>query len=635
MTYHGFAGRILHIDLTTGSTGREALDGDLIRNFIGGMGINSKLAFDLMRPGTDPLSPENVLCYGAGPFVGTLIPGCSRSGIIAKSPLSGLLGESQAGVSIGPMLKYAGYDHLVITGKAEKPVILVINDDDVTLRDASHLWGAGIGETTDLIREELGDYWVSCIGPGGERLIRFANIVENKNGMIARCGLGAVMGSKNLKAIAVRGTKGITVYDRKRFREIVNELREKVAASHVLDMWRNEGKIIEPYEGAYMKRGIYVTRNFSGGIPEGVDEYFTQKEYAERVWSTYYACVSCPAGDKGIVSLKGGKYHGLTLKLSNPWGTPITFNQAGIRNWDDGVKCTEMANRYGIDAFLTGVLIGFATELYQNGIISRQDTGGLELDWTPEAALKLMQMIGDRKGIGDILAEGVKAAGHKIGKGAEKYAVHIKGLTPTMELRSDHFVENFGQLLDPRGGHHARGYSITYVPRKGKSIRKYAPSIGVPEDAVDRICPESEMDGHNWSKPRLLKWVHAYNSMAYSCGMCMRVQISPQYNLEIFRDLFHATTGIALTSSELLRAGERIWNLQRLFNVREGATPEDDMPPPRMLNEPLTVGERQYPPLKETEVRALLNAYYDESGWDRETGRPTAETLRYLGLENE
>jgi aldehyde:ferredoxin oxidoreductase len=635
MKYHGYAGQILYIDLTGESIRKEPLELDLIKNFIGGMGINSKLAFDLIKPGVGPLSPENVICYGAGPFVGTLIPGCSRSGIISKSPLTGLLGESQSGVSIGPMLKYAGYDHLVITGRAAKPVYVVINDDDVKIKDASHIWGKEIAKATDAIRAELGDYWVSCIGPAGERLVRFANIIENKNGMIARCGLGAVMGSKNLKAIAVRGTKGITVSHSGTFRKMVNELRQKVAGSQVLDMWRNEGKIIEPYQGAYMKRGIYVTKNFSEGLPEGVDEYFTQKEYAQRIWKTYYACVSCPAGDKGVLSVKGGKYDGLTLKLSNPWGTPISFNQAGIRNWDDGIQCVEMANRYGIDAFLAGVLIGFANELYQDKIISKEDTGGLDLDWSADAALKLMEKIAHREDIGDILAEGVRIASQKIGRGAEKYAVHIKGLTPTMELRSDHFVENFGQLVDPRGGHHARGYSITYVPRKGKSIRRYAPLIGVPGDAIDRICPDSEIETHDWNRPRLLKWVNDYNSMAYSCGLCMRVQISPQYNLETFTDLFNATTGIEMSSHELLKAGERIWNIQRLFNVREGASWQDDMPPQRMLNEPLVVGEKQYPPLKERDVRKLLEEYYDESGWDTETGKPTVETLKNLGLGKE
>ena len=635
MEYHGFAGQILYIDLTNRDIRKEPLGENLIRDYIGGMGINTKLAFDLIEPGIDPLSPKNVICYGSGPFVGTTIPGCSRAGIITKSPLTGLLGESQTGVSIGPMLKYAGYDHLVISGRAEKPVYLAITDDDVEIRDAEGLWGKDVYETTDLIRAELGDYWVSCIGPAGEKLVRFANIVENKSGMIARVGLGAVMGSKNLKAIAVRGTKGITVSQRGKFRKMVKELREKVAASPVLDMWRNEGKVIDYYIGQYAKRGISVTKNFSEGIPEATDVYFTQKEYAKRIWKNYFACMSCPAGDKGIVSIQGGKYDGLTFKISNPWGTPLTFNQAGIRNWDDGVQCTYLSDIYGMDSFSSAIMIGFATELYKNGIISKEDTGGLELDWSADAAFKLMEKIARREDIGDILADGVKAASERIGKGAEEHAVHVKGLEPSMDLRSEHFTVNFGQLVDPRGAHHARGYSITYVPRKGKSIKNYAPLIGIPEAAIDQICPESELDTNNWSKPRLLKWVNDYNSMSYSCGQCMRVQIGPQYTLDIYRDLFYATTGIEMSSEELQKAGERIWNLQRLFNVREGASRKDDMPPHKMLNEALVVGEKKYPPLNEKHINELLDDYYDERGWDKDTGNPSMETLKRLDLEEE
>jgi aldehyde:ferredoxin oxidoreductase len=635
MEYHGYAGKILYVDLTSRCIRKEPLTIDLIRNYIGGMGINSKLAFDLIKPGADPLSPENVICYGAGPFVGTLIPGCSRSGIISKSPLTGLLGESQTGVSIGPMLKYAGYDHLIITGRADKPVYIAINDDNVTIKSAARIWGKEIGESTNEVRDELGDYWVSCIGQAGENLVRFADIIENKSGMIGRCGLGAVMGSKNLKAIAVRGTKGITVFERGKFLKIVKELREKVAASQLVDMWRNEGKIIDPYIGEYTKRGISVTKNFSEGIPDLTKKYFTQKEYKERIWRSYLACIACPVGDKGVLSVKGGRNDGLTFKVSNPWGTPITFNQAGIRNWDDAVEAVYICNRYGVDAFTTAIMIGFATELYQKGIISKEDTGGLELDWSGQAALEMIRKIVHRKGIGDILAEGAKIASQKIGKGAQDFAVHIKGLEPTMELRTEIFAENLGQLVDPRGAHHSRGYGITYVPRKVRSVRKYASLIGVPEDAIDRIALESDAETYMYNRARLLKWVNDYDSMSYSMGLCMRPQINANYDLEKFEELFHVTTGIEMTSKDLLRAGERIWNIQRLFNVREGANLKDDMPPQRMFNKPLVVGEKEYPPLKEEEVRKLLEEYYDESGWNKATGKPTIETTKRLSLEKE
>jgi aldehyde:ferredoxin oxidoreductase len=635
MEYYGYAGQILYIDLTNRSIRKEPLDVDLIKNYIGGMGINSKLAFDLIQPGGDPLSPENVICYGAGPFVGTLIPGCSRSGIISKSPLTGLLGESQTGVSIGPMLKYAGYDHVVITGRAEKPVYIAIDDDNVTIKDAKRVWGKEIGEATNGIRDELGDYWVSCIGKAGENLVRFANIIENKSGMIARCGLGAVMGSKNLKAIAVRGTKGIPVFERGKFLKLVKELREKVNVSPLVDIWRNEGKMIDAYIGEYPKRGISVTKNFSEGIPDATEKYFTQKEYKERIWKSCFACIACPVGDKGLLSVKGGRNDGLTFKLSNPWGTPITFNQAGVRNWDDAVEAVYTCNRYGIDSFSTSIMIGFATQLYQEGIISKEDTGGIELDWSGQAAFEMIKKIVHRREIGDILAEGVKVASQKIGKGAQDFAVHIKGLEPTMELRTELFVENLSQLVDPRGAHHSRGYGITYVPRKAKSIRQYASVIGVPEDAVDRIAPESDLETHVHNRGRLLKWINDYDSMSYSMGLCMRPQINAFFNLEKFEELFFVTTGIEMTQEDLLKAGERIWNIQRLFNVREGATLEDDMPPQRMLNEPLVVGEKEYPPLKEEEIRNLLEEYYDENGWDKETGKPTMKILKNLSLQKE
>jgi len=453
--------------------------------------------------------------------------------------------------------------------------------------------------------------------------------------MIGRGGLGAVMGSKNLKAIAVRGTKGITVFQRAKFLKLVKELREKVAASPSVDMWRSEGKIIDFYGGPYAKRGLSVSKNYSEGIPDATRKYFTQKEYKERIWKSYFACIACPVGDKGVLSVKKGKNDGLTFKVSNPWGTPMTFNQAGIRNWDDAVEAVYMCNRYGVDAFSTGVMIGFATQLYQKGIISKEDTGGLELDWSGEAALEMIKKIVHRKEIGDILAEGVKVANKKIGKGAQSYAVHIKGLEPSMGLRAEIFTENLAQLVDPRGGHHSRGYGITYVPRKTKSIRRYTHLLGVPQDAVDRIAPESDVETYVYNSARLLKWMNDYNSMAYSMGLCMRPNINTHYHLEEFKELFYVTTGIEMSSEELLKAGQRIWNINRLFNVREGASRKDDMPPYRMLNDPLPVGNKVFPPLNEADVIKLLDEYYDESGWDKDTGKPTMRTLENLDLKKE
>jgi len=251
MKYYGYAGGILWVDLTDLTVRREALDLDLASGYLGGMGMNGRLAYDLIRPGIDALSPDNVLLYSAGPLVGMAIPGMVRTNVAAKSPLTGLIGLSGGGNSIGAMLKYAGYDQLVITGRAERPVYLAITDDEVDIKDAGGLWGKDVLQTTDEIRERLGEYWVSCIGPAGENGVAIASIIDNKNSMHARTGLGAVMGSKNLKAIAVQGTKGIEVYRKNEFRELVRGIHETVKESPAIDLWRHEGKIIDYYMGGY------------------------------------------------------------------------------------------------------------------------------------------------------------------------------------------------------------------------------------------------------------------------------------------------------------------------------------------------------------------------------------------------
>ncbi len=640
MSYYGYAGNILHVDLTSNAVKKEELDVEMAKKFLGGQGISSKLAYDLIKPGIDPLSPENVLVYGVSPFTGTFMPGFPRAGMVSKSPLTGLFVESNSGNSIGPMLKYAGYDHLIITGRAKNPVCLVINNDDVEIKGASDMWGMDTFETADAIRSKLGDeYWTSCIGPGGENLVSFACVIENRNGMLSRAGLGAVAGSKNLKAIAVRGTKGIRVYKRREFRKLAEEIREKIAKSPLIDLWRNGGKIIDAYMMPFYQRGIYNKRNYGEGAPESCTQVFTQREFAEHIWKRYYACFGCPCGCKGTIGVDGGKYPVQDFKISNPWGTPMLFIECGAKDWDEGVKPAYLASKYGIDAFETLRVISFAIDLYKKGVLSREDADGAELDWNIGTILNLIEKIVHKDGIGAILAKGIKDAGKEIGRGAERYAVHIKGLAPTMDLRGARtpddrepylFVENVGQLLDPRGGHHGRSWSITYVPRKVDSIKRYAVSMGVPDEAIDRIFSESQ-----WNLPRLLKWVDDFDTMVFSLGLCMRPQMMANFDVNNMATLYSITTGMELSSQEMLEAGGRIWNIQRLFNAREGATRKDDMPPYKMMTEPLRVGGNVNPPAREGEIQDMLSEYYEESGWDKATGIPTKEKLVELGLEDE
>jgi len=616
MKHYGYAGGMLWVDLTNMTAKKEPLDMDLASAYLGGMGMNGRLAYDLIKPGIDPLSPDNVLLYSVGPFVGTTIPGMVRTNIAAKSPLTGFIGLSGGGISIGPMLKYAGYDQLVITGRAEKPVYLVITDDRVEIRDAGELWGKDIFQTTDEIRDRLGEYWVSCIGPAGENGVAIASIIDNKNSMHSRTGLGAVMGSKNLKAIAVHGTKGIQVYNRNGFRELVRELREVVKKSPAIDIWRYEGRIIDYYMGGYQRT--------SG---------FTQKEYASRIWKTYYGCIGCPVGDKGVLQVKDGKYEGLTVKVSNPWATPAGFERSGCTNYDQGVKCVELGNRLGLDCFTLHHLIPFAQTLYEQGIITREDTGGLELKRDADTIFKLIKQIAYKEGIGDLLAKGQKAIIQIKGGDAYKYADHIKGVEPMYDMRTGLIVENFGHLTNPRGGHHARSYSITYTPRKSSTIRRFCLGIGVPEDALDRVAPEGDFPD-NFNLPRLTKWSEDYNSAYYSLGGCDRTPITPAFNLSILSRLLEITTGMELSPAQIRHTGEQIWNLHRMFNMREGISRKDDMPPYRWMHEGLPRGEgKVYPAIPEEKIQSLLDEYYEERGWDITSGNPTEEKLAALGLK--
>jgi aldehyde:ferredoxin oxidoreductase len=637
MSYYGYAGCILHINLTERAIYKKPLDMDLATKFIGGQGISSQLAYDLIKPEVDPLSPENVLVYGTSPLTGTNMPGFSRAGIVSKSPLTGLFAESHTGNSIGPMLKYAGYDHLVITGRASRPVYIVIDDNQVQLRDASSIWGLNVFETSTAIRNELGtDFWISCIGPAGERLVRFACIVENNHGMLGRTGLGAVAGSKNLKAVAVRGTKGISVAKRASFRKLSERIRREISKSPLIDLWRNGGQVIDAYMKPFYQRGIYTKHNFAEGDPEIGTKIFTSQEFTRRIWKNYYACFGCPCGCKAIIGSDNEKHPVPNFKMSNPWGTPMLFLECGIETWDDAVNAAYLTNKYGLDAFETIRIISLAIELFHRGIIIKEETGGFQLDWNNSTVLYLLEKMAYKDGIGSVLAEGVINISRMMGENIEEYAIHIKGLSPTMDLRSCKtpddrqpylFLENFGQLVDPRGAHHGRSWSITYVPRDISSIRRYANAIGVPKRVIDSIIV-----GSQWNMPRLLKWVNDFDTLAFSLGLCMRPQMMANYDLNTLTKLYSITTGIELNPEILLQAGERIWNIQRLFNVREGASRKDDRAPIRMTAKPLIVGNKINPPLNESYIAQLMDEYYGESGWDVVTGIPTKDRLTELGL---
>ena len=627
MSFNGYVGHILYVDLSSKKVRKEQLSEELMRNYIGNLGINTKLAYDLIKPGTEPLSPENHIILGTGPLGGTVAPACSRSNANYMSPLTHLFGSANSGDSVALMLKFAGYDHLVISGKAKGPVYLKIDDDNVEILDATHLWGKDVFETTDSLWAELGDNWVNCIGPAGENQVRFAASVTNKHSLYGRTGIGAVMGSKNLKAIAAKGSKGITVADRKGFMKIVEGLLEKIKTSPATELWREFGFVVA--FPAYGGTGLFERCNYAEGFAD-LAKAFSKEEYRSHVVKRAYACPSCPVGCKQVVEIRDGKYAGLNYRVA-ALGSQVGYHSlSGVENWDEVVKCVELENQYGLDSTSLGSIVGFAIELYKKGIITKKDTDGIELDWGGETTRVLMEKIIYREGIGDILADGVKAAAERFGPEAHQYAGHLKGLEMTLGVRGRLSTENFGEFTNPRGGHLERSPSLTFIPRKPKVFPPFSAGIGVPEDRIEKVCEGPE--GFNVS--RLTRWVEDYNTVLASAGMCHRTPVTQHFDLQIITDLYRAATGIEISPAELRQAGERIWNLQRAFNEREGADRKADIPPWRTLNEPITIGDKEYAPVTKDKANRLLDEYYEERGWNIKDGRLTKEKLDELGLSD-
>jgi aldehyde:ferredoxin oxidoreductase len=626
MSFYGYAGKILYVDLTSKTVREEILDEELIRSYIGNLGINTKLAYDLIKAGIDPISEENRIIFGVGPLGGTLAPACSRSNANFKSPLTNLFGSTNAGDSVALMMKFAGYDHLVIEGRAQSPVYLKIDDEGVEIVDASHIWGKDIFETTDILWKELGDYWINTIGPAGENLVKYATSATNKHSVYGRTGIGAVMGSKNLKAIVARGSRGVKIADEKGFFKTVDSILAKIKANPVTQMWRELGFVVA--FPAYGATGLFERYNYSEGFPD-LSEVFSQDEYRNRIVKRAYACPGCPVGCRQVVDIRDGKYAGLNYRVA-ALGSQVGYhNLAGVENWREVVKLTELENRYGIDSNSLASSIGFAIELYKRGIITKGDTDGIDLDWGFETTRIVLEKIVRREGIGEILAEGVKKAAERFGPEAQLYACHIKGLEMALGVRGRLSTENFGQFTNPRGAHLERSPSLTFIPRKPTAFPPFCEAIGVPLERIEKVCEGPE--GFNVS--RLTKWVEDYNTVLASMGMCHRTPVTQHFNLQIVTDLFRATTGIDITPSEMREAGERIWNLQRAFNQREGADRKDDMPPWRAMNEPIKIGDKEFSGIGEERAEKLLDEYYEERGWNRD-GTISDQKLAELRLKS-
>jgi aldehyde:ferredoxin oxidoreductase len=611
----GYTGKILRINLSDQSAKEEELPLEVARDYIGGAGFGIKHLYDELKAGTDPLGPENKLIFACGPFSGTTIPCASRMAVTGKSPLTGAVGMSLTGGYFPVELKFAGYDALIIEGKTEKPTYVSIKDGETKFRSAKKVWGMRTTDTQQIIKNELNDqnYRVACIGPAGEKLCRISCII-NELRAAGRKGLGAVMGSKNLKAIAIRGTGEVPIADHEKLRVARSAFLKAMKESHILypEFSKHGTPMVVDHTCAV---GIFPTKNFSATgefVPAdkiGVEVQMTRDTGSEH-------CYGCPVGCSQLKMARTEPYTGI-LAEGPEYETFYSFGgETGVDNIDAIIAADRLADELGLDTMSAGVAIGFAMELYERGILSASDTGGLKLHFgNHEAMITLLRLMAFREGIGDILADGTKAAAKKIGKGAEKYAMHVKGLElPAYDVRGAK-AHGLNYATSYTGADHNRGYAFQEI-------------FGIPVPyAVDRFAVEG--------KGKLTKWNQDLRSATCDaptmCAFLLDMAV-PAIAAQNTADLMEAVTGLKYTPEEIRKVGERMNNLARAFNVREGFTRADDTLPERLMTEPLKAGASKGQMISKDDLNQMLDEYYTERGWDLRTGAPTRQKLTELGL---
>ncbi len=616
---HGYNGKILRVDLSTSNVSVDEHDDVWYRRYMGGAAMSAYYLLKELRPGIDPLGPDNKLIMAMGVLTGIPVSGNARSGVGAKSPMTGGIGKSEVGGHFNAELKHAGYDGIIFEGKAPKPVYLWIRDGVAELRDAGHLWGKGVLETEEAIKAELGERFarVASIGPGGEKLVRFASVAHDLKDAAGRGGMGAVMGSKNLKAVVARGKIPPTYADPDTIKALGKAMAEAAPVRARGFHEYGTGAAMTAYNLA----GNIPTRNFQDGYFDNI-EPITAVTLKETIRIGMDACFACAVRCKKVVKVDepwaaDPKYGGPEYETLGAFGS-----SCGIDNLKAIARAHHLCHHYSIDTISTGTTIAFAFELFDRGILTTADTDGLELRWgNADAMLKLLEMIGERQGIGDVLAEGTRMAARRIGKGAEEFAIHSKGVEIAMhEPRLKHGL-GVGYAVANHGGDHGTGLHDTFFEKDGPNLRDEAKPLGILEP-----MPANELSTR---KVNLFAQLHRWRTLQDSVSYCYFV---PWTHEEVYR-LVNATTGWNTTVEELMLVGERAITMGRAFNVREGFTHADDTLPKRFFSPPLkgALREKQQA-LDPAKLDESIHTYYYLMGWNPETGVPTRKTLERLEI---
>jgi len=615
----GYMGKILHVNLTSQKIVEEDLPGeDVLRQYVGCFGLGLKMLYDRLSPGTAPLDPENPLIFMTGPLTGTSVPAANNLTLTTLNADTGYtVGRSHTHGFFGPNLKRAGYDGLIVEGKAENPVYLWIHDGKVEIRDASKIWGKDTHQTEDLVKEEIREpkASVAAIGPSGENLCAGALIENDKNHSLAHSGVGTIMGSKRLKAIATYGTKDVPLADREKFEKIAKTWRSSLPAaggyeSGVVGGMRNAGIPKAEYKGVKALVGL-STKNWRTTQLPGFGDGMSKQKITPR------SCFKCPVACAYDVEILSGPHKGYVATLSGGGeNMEGAASIVGITDAGTVFYLTDLYDRLGFETSTVGCTLALAIECYEKGLITKKDTDGLELKWgDAELIEKLLRKMAEREGFGNVLAYGPKVAAEIIGGDAPKFAVHIKGSGMNLHDWRAAWAVLLGQILGGGSG----------WPAPGADCWTSEPDVGYPEK-TNPLTPRGKAE--EIRKTGMKKfWC------GDSVGVCWIVTWGLPNVTNFIADALSALTGWNFTREEGLEVGERILNLERVSNVRYGLTPQDDYDVSARILEPAPDGPAQGKSIQPY-LRGMINEYYRLMGWDEKTGKPWRSTLKRLGLED-
>ena len=604
----GYMGKILWVDLSRQVFKDEALDDKFCRDFIGGYGFAARLLFDRQKGGVDALGPDNIFGITTGPLTGTPMLSASRYTVTGKSPLTGGWGDANSGGYCGPHLKFAGYDDVFFTGISEKPVYLFINNGQTELRDATHLWGKDTFETEDILRSELGsDVEAICIGPAGEKLARIASVMNNKGRAAGRSGMGAVMGAKKLKAVVMRGDMKVPIANEQKTRELRRKYLGELggAAKWLGDFGTAAGAAMSA------QSGDSPVKNWGGvGIIDFPDVEPIKIERILELRTKKYACYQCPIGCGGHMKAGTGEYEYEEGAHKPEYETMAMYGSNCLNNnLESIIKVNDVCNRLGLDTISAGATIAFTIECYENGLITKNDTDGIEMTWGNHKSIVAMtEKLGIREGFGDIIADGVKIAAEKIGKDSDQYAMHIQG-----EQVPAH---------DPKLGYQ---WGITYRIDATPARHTQGPQP-MPQDATPPYDRRS-MYGRGKAHAIAANFTHILNSS----GICSMI-FGCLPSAHVLTEFMSAITGWDMTTEELIKTGGRIADIRQAFNIREGLNSRKFKVPGRVIGNP---------PLKEgptagvtVDEEAMAKEFLTEMDWDLETAKPSKKRLLEMGMED-